>query len=178
VPFASRHIGGPADPGVQLRPGLLQQAECLHSSSLRLALGPCAYVACCWGRELTYPKALRAALLAASDERTAARRECGRPAAGTKTLVTAHPWAACGRCGVVASLLGEAARRGAAHFLLISDVRVGPPHSTGLGAALLEVRPRTFGTPGPRAWFCPWVFVTTAVYAGGTRRRAKVEAGG
>eukprot|EP01051_Picozoa_sp_SAG22_P004950 SAG22_NODE_281_length_13064_cov_13.367605_3_plen_344_part_00 len=117
VAFCSTNLGGSGDATVGgglsagsmagLRPGLLTRADCLHPPTLRAAMGHCAYVVCCGGRELRYGTAIRSALAGGDEAHTSRRLECG----------------------AVASLLSEAARVGAAQFLLLSSIHVLRPRS-------------------------------------------------
>ena len=96
-------VGSSLDPRLGILGGTLLQAQCLQRAALTKAMAGCLYVLCCWGSELQ------------SAFRSASSAGAGGAESGDAGVVGTE-------FGSVASLLSEAARQSAAHFVHISAV--------------------------------------------------------
>eukprot|EP01046_Picozoa_sp_COSAG06_P022368 COSAG06_NODE_1732_length_8553_cov_3.445470_1_plen_364_part_00 len=110
--FAHRHtsvavdgtVGSCLDARLGIRPGTLLQSQCLQRAALRKAMEGCLYVISCWGSELQPVFRTSGGELGDGDG--------GR---GVADVVGAE-------YGSVASLLSEAARESAVHFVHVSAI--------------------------------------------------------
>ena len=104
-------VGSSLDPRLGIGAGTLKQSQCLQRAALRDAMEGCLYVISCWGSEL----------------QPVFRGDGGDGGRGVADVVGAE-------YGSVASLLSEAARQSAVHFVHISAIlgqQHDPSHSGG-----------------------------------------------
>ena len=96
-------VGSSLDPRLGIRPGTLLQSQCLQRAALRKAMAQCLYVISCWGSELQ------------PVFRNGGEVGDGDGARGVADVVGAE-------YGSIASLLSEAARQSAVHFVHVSAI--------------------------------------------------------
>eukprot|EP01043_Picozoa_sp_COSAG02_P010128 COSAG02_NODE_351_length_24060_cov_13.046910_2_plen_788_part_00 len=97
-------VGSSLDPRLGIRPGTLLQSQCLQRAALRKAMTGCLYVISCWGSELQPVFRSNGGELGDGDG-----------ARGVADVVGAE-------YGSIASLLSEAARQSAVHFVHVSAI--------------------------------------------------------
>eukprot|EP01043_Picozoa_sp_COSAG02_P052900 COSAG02_NODE_5770_length_4052_cov_1.852264_2_plen_803_part_00 len=97
-------VGSSLDPRLGIRPGTLLQSQCLQRAALRKAMAGCLYVISCWGSELQPVFRSNGGELGDGDG-----------ARGVADVVGAE-------YGSIASLLSEAARQSAVHFVHVSAI--------------------------------------------------------